>query len=248
MYQFSIAVDSAINIPEDSYEMDALIAWMTIVRDGIYPGEGLLIPEFKTKKDVAKIPGAQIPLFAGLLDMKANPQAGEKVYAQRCLTCHGDNGLGFWRDGEGYIIPALAGSSSFSHAGGPLMVPIGAAFLQRNMPLSQGSTLPPQEALDVMAYIATLPRDTVWWQSYYFQHDPCSRPAFMPLHVGVIPKDFPFTKEQAQFGPWRPIAEWLASDACKSANPPTQALLNKDFDPKQAPQAPVKKDSAAAPQ
>jgi len=88
----------------------------------------------------------------------------------------------------------------------------------------------PQQALDVMAYIATLPRRSVWWQDYYFRHDPCSRPPFLTLKVGVVPKGFPFSKEQVQFGPWREIAEWLASDSCKSRNPPGAQPLTKDFD------------------
>ena len=220
----------AVMIPDDSYEMNALVAWMKAVRDGIYPKEGLLIPEFKTKKDVGKIPGATVPLFPNVLDMKADPKNGEKVYGDRCVGCHGTDGKGAWGGEDGYIFPPLAGDGSFTHAGGPLMIPIGASFLRRNMPLSQPGALGEQEALDVMAYVATLPRSSVWWQDYYFRHDPCARPPFLPLHVGVVPKGFPFPPEQAQFGPWRPIADWLASPACTSQNPPTEPALRGDFD------------------
>jgi len=220
----------AIMIPDDSHEMDAFVAWLKAVRDGLYPGEGLLIEAFKSKKDVGKIPGATTALFTNVLDMKADPTSGAKIYNSRCQACHGAAGLGAWNDAVGYVFPPLAGDGSFSHAGGPLMVPVGAAFLRENMPLNRPGSLSEQDALNVMAYVATFPRASVWWQDFYFRHDPCSRPAFLPLHVGAIPKGFSFSKEQAQFGPWRPIAQWLASDACKVANPPSKPALDRDFE------------------
>ncbi|MGC2165126.1 MAG: c-type cytochrome [Gallionella sp.] len=220
----------SVMIEDDSYEMDALMAWLKAVRDGIYPDEGLLIEAFKTKIDFDKIPGGQIPLFASVLDMKSDPVAGKEIYKNRCQRCHGADGLGQWSELHGYVFPPLAGDSSFSHAGGPMMIPIGAAFLHQNMPLSKPGSLSQQDALNVMGYVARFSRSSVWWQSYYFRHDPCSRPAFLPLHVGAIPKEFPFSNQQAQFGPWRPIALWLSSNDCKKANPPSSPQLDRDFD------------------
>ncbi len=219
-----------VMIPDKSPEMDAFVAWLKAVRDGIYPGEGVLVDAFKTKKDVGKIPGASTELFPNVLDMKADPQSGTKIYAKICFGCHGADGLGKWSDKTGYVFPPLAGAGSFSDAGGPLMVPVGAAFLHQNMPQYFPGSLSEQEALDVMAYVATMPRTAVWWQDYYFRHDPCGRPAFLPLHIGTVPKGYLFSKEQTQFGPWRPISQWLASDACKNANPPSQPVLDRDFD------------------
>jgi thiosulfate dehydrogenase len=223
-----------VMIDDDSPEMDALVAWLVAVRDGIYEGEGLLIPEFKTPSDVDKIPGATTPLFPGVLDMKADPQAGADVYQARCASCHGDDGTGVWGGEDAFTFPPLAGEGSFSHAGGPLMVPIGAAFLARNMPLAQSNALSPQDALDVMAYVATLPRSSVWWQDYYFRHAPCERPPWLPLHVGAVPEGFPFTAAQVQFGPWRPVADWLAGEECRAKNPPGTPALDRDFDAREA--------------
>jgi cytochrome c len=220
----------SVMIADNSYEMDALMAWLKAVRDGIYPDEGLLVEAFKTKIDFDKIPGAQIPLFPSVLDMKSDPIAGKKIYVNRCQHCHGADGLGRWSELHGYVFPPLAGDGSFSHAGGPMMIPIGAAFLRQNMPLSKPGSLSQQDALNVMAYVATFPRSSVWWQNYYFRHDPCSRPAFLPLHVGAIPKKFPYSMQQVQFGPWRPIALWLSSNDCKNANPPSSPQLDRDFD------------------
>lgn len=218
-----------VMLAEQSYEMNALMAWLKAVRDGIYPGEGLLIPAFKQRNDIDKIPGAQIPLFPDVLDMKSDPLAGKKIYDEQCSSCHLANGAGQWNDAQGYVIPPLAGKGSFSQAAGPVMLPVGAAFIQTNMPPNRPGSLSRQEALDAMAYVASLPRPAVWWQDYYYRHDPCSRPAYLPLHVGVIPALFPFSKQQTQFGPWRAISEWLSSDACKAANPVTPGSLKNDF-------------------
>ncbi len=222
-----------VEIPKDSWEMEALLAWMTTVRDGIYPGEGLLIPEFKTTADADKIPGARIPMFKNIMQMKADPEHGKMLYQATCSTCHGPDGTGIWNEGKGYSIPPIAGSGAFSNAGGPVMVPVGAAFLKYNMPLARGRMMPEQDALDTMAYLATMPRETVWWEKYYFQHNPCGRPAFLPKHIGTLPKGFPFSEEQARFGPWGPIDEWLKSDACKSANPVNKPKLDVDFNIRQ---------------
>jgi len=225
-----------IMIPDMSPEMDALVAWLKAVRDGIYPGEGLLVGAFKTREDVGKIPGAVTALFANVLDMQADPKNGAVIYASRCKACHGEAGLGKWVEGRGYVFPPLAGEGSFSEVGGPMMVPVGASFLHQNMPLRFPRFLSAQEALDVMAHVATLPRSPVWWQAYYFRHDPCSRPAYLPLQVGAVPMGYPFSAEQTLFGPWRPIAQWLASDTCKKANPPSQPMLERDFNPGKPPQ------------
>ena len=101
------------------------------------------------------------------------------------------------------------------------------------MPLARGKLMPEQDALDTMAYLATMPRETVWWEKYYFKHNPCARPPYLPLHIGTVPKTFPFSAEQTQFGPWQEIADWLKSDTCKNSNPETAPLLSVDFDTRQ---------------
>lgn len=219
-----------VNLVEESVEMDGLVDWMIAIRDGIYSNEGLLIPEFKDT-DVNKIPGARIPLFANVLDMQADPFVGATIYKKSCRGCHGADGEGKWSNKNGFGgHPPLAGNAAFTEAGGPLMVPVGAAFIYRQMPLSKPGTLTEQEALDVMAHIATLPRGTRWWQDNYFEHLPCRRPAFLPIHVGAVPAGYPFTAEQTQFGPWREIGEWLASDTCRDLNPVGIPVLGEDFD------------------
>ncbi len=210
-----------VTLADNSYEMDALIAWLKAVRDGIYPDEGILIDAFKTKTDLGKIPGAQIPLFPKVMEMTSDPVAGKTIYETHCQSCHESDGGGQWSDDHGYVIPPLAGTGSFSQAGGPYMVPVGAAFIHRHMPLDKPGSLSQQQALDVMAYVASLPHTSVWWQDDYYRQDPCSRPAYLPLQVGVVPYGFPFSQQQTQFGPWQPISDWLTSNACKTNNSTT---------------------------
>ena len=218
-----------VMLTDNSYEMDGLISWLKVVRDGIYPGEGLLFDAFKHKADQAKIPGAQIPLFPKVMEMTSDPLSGKSIYDTHCLRCHEAKGAGQWSDSRGYLVPPLAGKGSFSQAGGPLMIPVGAAFIHRNMPPDNPGLLSQQEALDVMGYVASLPRPSVWWQDYFHRHNPCARPAYLPLHVGTVPREFPFSKQQAQFGPWQAISDWLSSDACKASNPAIPAALEWDF-------------------
>lgn len=219
-----------INIPEDSKEMDAIIAWLKVVRDGIYSGEGLLIEEFKTETDVASIPGARLPLMAGVMEMQGQPSAGKKHYEQLCASCHGKDGLGKWAGDDGYIFPPLAGEAGFSNAGGPVMIPVTASFIQRYMPLAN-QRMEKQKALDIMAYVASFERSSRWWQAHYFQHDPCSRPPFLPLDIGAVPKGYKFSAEQTRYGPWVEIKQWLASDECRKLNPETAPVLARNFDP-----------------
>jgi len=225
-------------ILEDSIEMDALEKWTKAVAFGIYPGEGL-IQEFRepaSGNDLKKIPGARIPLFDNVLsnpETSADPVVGQALYDKTCASCHGQSGLGKWNRKNGYSVPPLAGDAAVTYAGGPATVPVLAAFIKKQMPLSNPGSLTEQQALDISAYISTMERTDRWWQEYFFEHNPCGRPAFMSLHVGVVPIGFPFSADQVKFGPWSEIHAWLKNGEC-SAIPENQVftttLLSKDFD------------------
>lgn len=224
-------------IPEGSDEMAALVAWADVVRDGIYAGEGL-IEAFKnpaSPADLKKIPGARIPPFSETLTdptFKADIVAGEALYATSCSSCHGKEGLGKWNVRKGYSVPPLAGVAGYTQAGGPYMVPVVAAFIQHQMPLSNPGSLSKQESLDLAAYISAFARTGRWWQDYFFEHNPCGRPAFLPLDVGVIPSDYPFSADQTKNGPWGEINTWLKGGACAAVpgNEVLTPLLDKEFD------------------
>ena len=224
-------------IPEDSAEMAALVAWTDVVRDGIYPGEGL-IEGFKnpaSEADLKKIPGARIPPFSEVLTdptLTADPVVGAQLYATSCASCHGKDGSGKWNSRKGYSAPPLSGPASYTKAGGPYMVPVVASFIQQQMPLSSPGSLTKQEALDIAAYVSSMDRASRWWQDYFFEHNPCGRPAFLPLDVGVTPAGYPFTAEQAKFGPWAEINTWLKGGACAAVagNEALEPLLERGFD------------------
>lgn len=239
-------------IPNGTYEMDALVAWTYAVRDGIYADEGILIPELKLKVNDTQIPGARIPVFKGVLNVdddpnilpiKADPAKGKVEYDRSCASCHGKEGLGKWSFRSGYTVPPVAGSGSHTKAGGPYMVPVLAAFIKRQMPLSQPGSLTEQQAIDISAYIngginnlsnpsnPGLQRESRWWEDYYYEHNPCGRTAYLPLDVGAIPAGFPFTENDTRYGPWKPIHNWLKSDVCtkNNLNLPQEPLLHEDF-------------------
>ncbi|MGR8980363.1 MAG: c-type cytochrome [Gammaproteobacteria bacterium] len=221
-------------IPKDSYEMDGLVAWTYAVRDGIYPGEGL-IGAFKLPENVTKIPGARIPIFASVLgdqNFAADPAAGKVAYDRSCASCHGKEGLGKWSSKSGYTVPPVAGGGSHTKAGGPYMATVLAAFIKRQMPLSQPNSLTERQAIDIAAYISDLGRESRWWEDYYYEHNPCARPAYLPLDVGATPAGFPFTEADTRYGPWKPISDWLKSAACTGnpANEILTPLLPEDFD------------------
>lgn len=78
--------------------------------------------------------------------------AGEKVYQNNCLICHGKDGNGQYANGK-TVFPALWGNNSFNWGAGMHRINTAAGFIKANMPLGQGGQLTDQEAWDVAFYI-----------------------------------------------------------------------------------------------
>ncbi len=106
-----------------------------------------------------KVPGRGI----GKIDPKLvpDPVNGEKVYAEQCAACHGENGEGL-KDAAGRVVyPPLWGERSFNIGAGMARTYTAAAFVKRNMPiglhekfpLGQGG-LTDQQAIDVADYFS----------------------------------------------------------------------------------------------
>ena len=85
---------------------------------------------------------------------------GEALYKQKCLHCHGQQGLGRLADGK-LVAPALAGPNSWNTQSRNYFYYISTilpGFICRNMPLGQENTLSNQQCRDIAYYIGNLPR------------------------------------------------------------------------------------------
>jgi thiosulfate dehydrogenase len=88
----------------------------------------------------------------------ANYLNGQKIFAAKCASCHGDHGQGMG------TFPPLWGKNakgewlSYNTGAGMSKLHKGPAWVQSNMPLGQGGSLSDQEAADVMLYVNAQPR------------------------------------------------------------------------------------------
>lgn len=141
---------SGRKLPLDSREMKAYVTYMHFLSRGVPVG--------------ARVQGQGLPAFKAP-DRRADLVAGEKVYAEKCIACHGPEGAGV-RAGKpgtatGYTFPALWGKDSFNNGAGMNRMLVASAFVKNNMPM--GTThLQPQltddQAYDVAAFVLSHPR------------------------------------------------------------------------------------------
>jgi thiosulfate dehydrogenase len=152
-------------LPEDSYSMDAMVAYMEWV------AEGITDPAMLGHEGYKNIPGHDLPAMP--LTMKANVTNGRQIYQNRCDECHGDRGPGQGRYDEGANrarVPALWGANGASYtkgAQGMHTVPQLSTLIKKFMPLGEAN-LTDQQALDVSGYINTQPRDSGFFTEKYF--------------------------------------------------------------------------------
>jgi cytochrome c len=107
-------------------------------------------------------PGRGIPMIYDTSGLGSSILAGEKVYNDYCVMCHGENawgGMGPLYEGE--EPPPIAGPNSFNAAATSARRPRLAGFIYNNMP--PGAThdepiLSIQQALDVALYLQSLGR------------------------------------------------------------------------------------------
>jgi len=89
----------------------------------------------------------------------ANYLNGQKLYSQKCASCHGADGAGM-----GSTFPALWGKAkdgswlSYNTGAGMSKLNKGASWVQSNMPLGQENSLSDQEAADIVLYFDAQPR------------------------------------------------------------------------------------------
>jgi thiosulfate dehydrogenase len=116
-------------MPTDSRDMRDMVAYMTYLSKGA-PTHG-------------EVHGEGLPDMTPLTPDRAH---GGRVFAERCVACHGPHGSGTVRG------PALWGAQSYNIGAGMARLRTAASFIKHNMPLDNAS-LTDQQAFDVAAYI-----------------------------------------------------------------------------------------------
>ncbi len=122
-------------LASSSLEMNNILAYMRWLSTGVPTGVNVKGRGFG-------------PLNQALVPDPAN---GKRVYADKCSSCHGAEGLGVQAGGS-YAIPPLWGKDSFNDGAGMARTYTAAAFVKHNMPLGQGGTLSDQDAVDVAEF------------------------------------------------------------------------------------------------
>jgi thiosulfate dehydrogenase len=196
-------------LPFDTKEMKAFVTYIHFLSRGVPVGssvEGQGLPKFNPP------------------DRMSNVSAGEKVYAEKCIACHGQDGAGL-RNGKpgeakGYTFPPLWGKDSFNNGAGMNRLLTAAAFIKTNMPLGSSYTqtlLTNDEAYDVAGYILSKPRPI---KANLDKDFPArwNKPvdAAFPPYVDGAPA------EQHKYGPFQPLIENM-----KRLKPVLDKIANK---------------------
>lgn len=121
----------------EGHEMKSLVVYMYWMSRGAPVGKNLpgrVYPDLKKPK------------------REVSWNAGEEVYQNNCLICHGKDGNGQYVSGK-TVFPPLWGENSYNWGAGMHRINTAAGFIKANMPLGQGGKLTDQEAWDVAFYI-----------------------------------------------------------------------------------------------
>jgi thiosulfate dehydrogenase len=133
-------------LPDESREMEALIAYFRYVGKGTPEGVRLAGMGLKPIASPPQPPDAR---------------RGETVYAKLCVTSHKEDGQGERaKGGVGYAIPPLWGEASFNAGAGMAKTAYAASYIRDNMPFGvtyQAPLLTVQQAWDVAAYMISKP-------------------------------------------------------------------------------------------
>jgi thiosulfate dehydrogenase len=123
-------------LPPDSSKLQAVVAYITWLSRGVPSG--------------ATLPWRGLQRIASQRPLDSDN--GKKVFASKCVFCHGSDGLGTM------AAPPVWGPQSYTIGSGMARVSVAAAFIKSNMPRSWGWSLSDDDAYDVAAYINDQPR------------------------------------------------------------------------------------------
>ena len=131
---------TALDLGSD--DMNAIVSYMSWLSKGLPFGES---PEGRGFVKIDK-------------NLEPNRDNGEKLFAEKCTVCHGEEGHGQYNDDGTYVYPAVAGDKSFNDGAGMARTYTAASFIKGKMPFGQGNSLSDQEAVDIADYFTHLPR------------------------------------------------------------------------------------------
>ncbi len=123
-------------LPPDSSKLQAVVAYITWLSRGVPSGASI------SWRGLQRIQSRR-PIDA---------DNGKKVFASKCVFCHGSDGLGTM------AAPPVWGPQSYTIGADMARVSVAAAFIKSNMPRSWGWSLSDDDAYDVAAYINAQPR------------------------------------------------------------------------------------------
>ena len=135
------------DLPAESHEMEALIAYIKFVGKGTPEGVRIAGMGLKPIAPPTEPPDAR---------------RGETVYAKHCAGCHKEDGQGELKpsSGVGYRIPPLWGEASFNAGAGMARTAYAVSYIHDNMPFGidyREPVLTVQQAWDVAAYMISKP-------------------------------------------------------------------------------------------
>jgi thiosulfate dehydrogenase len=153
------------------------------------------------------------PFNIGYIDRAADPNKGEKIYLENCMSCHGKNGNGKLRaDKVTYEYPPLWADSSYQIGSSVHRIYRMASFVYCNMPHKQASYLKPvlsvEDAYDVVAFIND---DRIHKRPKPVTKVDYPNIKFKPIDYFKGPYLDSFPETQHKFGPYQPIVDYYKS-------------------------------------
>lgn len=178
-------------LPRDSVQMNAMVAYIKALSE-----------QYVAMNPRAKLSNEPTPFRTP--NRAASPEAGQKVYDEYCLVCHGKDGGGLRASTEprrGYVFPPLWGDDSFNNGAGMGRVTTAARFIKAKMPFGKPD-LTDDQAFDVAAFINAQPRPMLPTDKLAGDYPDRST---KPVDAPYPPFGDTFGVEQHRFGPFGPI-------------------------------------------
>jgi len=191
---------SGREIPDDSKEMKALMAYIEYLSIGVPKGAKII----GEKEMVVEEP-----------KRAANLVRGEEVFNNQCVACHGTDGLGkrvgTVGDRKGYLFPPLWGPDATSESASMFRILSTFQYVYVNMPFGQATwdrpALSKDDAYDVAGFVISHPRQPREGEVAKDFSNPYDKPEDFPWGPYVDS----FSVAQHKYGPFDVIRAEIAS-------------------------------------